>query len=414
MSLWAKDRYDDLIEKASPSERSFRERAWDAYRKQGLPEHGLESWKYSTPATWLGREWVPSIELPTIPAWALTRVIPWTSRFEVVFLVNGRLVNQKLPSGVSARSFDRDLNLNFDDGVISASTALSVGGVQIDFGTSSSQKPLLLVHVHSGDAQWTAASHHVQVAAGVRAELVEIFVSQNANYLRTDISRVDVSEGGSLEWVRLQMEGQQASFLADVQAHLDKHSRVSVTQINAGAQWSRNSLKFDVRGAGAEAQVNGMTFGAGQSHIDQRVQISHHVGDTSSSQLFKGILKDRSRGVLNGKIFIGPHAQRVNSSQLNHNLLLSPHAEADTKPELEIFADDVKANHGATVGRLDEERLFYLLSRGIPLSEAQHILARAFVDDVTMKIRGMELRQIVNTELERLVPEFLRDIEEAT
>lgn len=412
MSLWAKDRYDDLIDKAQPLERAFRERAWDAYRKLGLPEHGLESWKYSTPATWLGRDWTPSIEVVTVPEWALSKLAPMANQFDIVYLVNGRVVNKNLPVGVTARTYDRELNLNFDDGVISASTALSVGGLQIQF-SSKNQRPLLIAHVHSGESTWTAASHHIEVDAGAKAQLVEMFFSNEASYLRTDISRADVAEGASLDWVRLQIEGAQASFLADVQAHMAARARMSVTQINAGAQWSRNSLKFDIQGQGAEAQANGMTLGRGQSHIDQRVQISHHVGDTTSSQLFKGILKDRSRGVLNGKIFIGPRAQRVNSSQLNHNLLLSPQAEADTKPELEIFADDVKANHGASVGRLDGEKLFYLLSRGIPLAEAKHILARAFVDDVTMKIQGSDLQQIVNAQLETLLPEFLRETEGA-
>jgi len=131
------------------------------------------------------------------------------------------------------------------------------------------------------------------------------------------------------------------------------------------------------------------------------------VGHTVSSQLFKGILKDRARGVLNGKIYIGPKAQKVASSQLNHNLLLSPTAEADTKPELEIYADDVKANHGATVGRMDGEKLFYLLSRGLPLHESRQMLARAFVDEVLMKIASRSSRQFVQSRMESLLRDFL-------
>jgi Fe-S cluster assembly protein SufD len=134
-------------------------------------------------------------------------------------------------------------------------------------------------------------------------------------------------------------------------------------------------------------------------------------GLSESSQLFKGVLKDTARGVLNGKIYIAKDAQKVSSMQLNHNLLLSKGAEADTKPELEIYADDVKANHGASIGRLDEDKVFYLMSRGIPRALAQQMLAHAFVGDVLMKIGPRLLRRFADACVHGWLPDFSADIE---
>ena len=187
--------------------------------------------------------------------------------------------------------------------------------------------------------------------------------------------------------------------------------RVPLGQLNSGAAWARGSLKIDIKGEHCEANIHGLTLARGEQHIDQRVEVNHHAALTTSSQLFKGVLKDHARGVLNGKIFIARDAQKVVSSQLNHNLLLSSTAEADTKPELEIYADDVKANHGASVGQLDEAKLFYLLSRAIPRHEAVQMLARAFAGDVLMKVPALALRELLSEQVAAVLPDFAPQME---
>jgi Fe-S cluster assembly protein SufD len=167
-----------------------------------------------------------------------------------------------------------------------------------------------------------------------------------------------------------------------------------MTQLNFGGKWHRNAIRVNIGGEGAQAHLNGLTLGAGQQHFDQRVVVQHSVGQSESTQLFKGVLQDQAKSTLNGKIFIAKDAQKVASQQYNHNLLLSTGAEANSKPELEVYADDVKANHGATVGQMDTAKLFYLESRGIPREQAKQLLAQAFCSDVLMKVEHRAKRKL--------------------
>jgi len=213
--LRAQDRYDELMEAAPALERGFRERAWDAYRKLGVPERGSEAWKYSSPAFVTKRDWLPSAPDVQVPDFVREITADWTSTFDFVFVVNGRKIETprpySAPHGARARSYERDFNFNFDDGLISAAVALSKGGFELEL-LESPPRPIMIVHAHEGEGQWTSACNHIRLAAGVRAELVEVFASSTASYLRTDISRVDVERGARLDWVRLQTEGAQASF----------------------------------------------------------------------------------------------------------------------------------------------------------------------------------------------------------
>ena len=325
-------------------------------------------------------------------------------------MVNGR--PQSIPSDWNIRArqleVENDCPVEFSDGFISLCAAVNHGGYELRIARGThAEKPLLIVHSSPDGRQWTPTVNQIRVGAKARLQLAELFVGAGGEYWRTDISEVQLENGAELSWVRVQEEGPAAVFFGEVQVHLAADARLDVTQLNCGAAWMRNSLKVKIAGERAEAQINGLSFGRTQQHIDQRVRVEHLAPNTNSSQLFKGILRDQARGVLNGKIYIAKNAQKVNSSQLNHNILLGAGAEADTKPELEIYADDVKANHGASVGRLDEEKLFYFLSRGIPRSQARQMLARAFVGDVLMKVADPSLRELLSGRVDGWLPDFI-------
>ncbi len=407
-----REQLNTLIRDASPDEVRFREKAWEAFKFQGLPDKKSESWKYSSSQFLTSRRWPISQPVDQVPSLLQAFVDLWKQDFDPVILLNGHLHNdsaQPLPEGLRVGDWSHGLNLDLEDGVVSAAAAIAKSGYAFELRTSP-LRPILIVHWHEGEGVWTPTSNYIRVDSRVHVKVAEVFLSSTGVYLRSDVTKVELLDGAELEWVRLQQESSGATSWADVQTHLAADAQVALTQINAGAEWSRNTLKFDVRGARANVDVSGMTFAGSSSHVDQRVQVSHHIGQTQSTQLFKGILKDRARGVLNGKIYIGPKAQKVVSRQANHNLLLSRTAEADTKPELEIYADDVKANHGATVGRMDDEKLFYLMSRGIQPTEAKRLLAQAFVDEITMKIGHPTLRNFVATRVREFLPEFLAEV----
>lgn len=399
------------------TEKGFRENAWAEFQRQGMPDRSNEAWKYTSLSTLNRKSWTPAAPVTEdLPAVVGKLIQEHKADFEIAVLMNGEL-NKKssvltLESGYEFKKSEAPRDFKMEDGLVSLAAAVSHGGYSLSVAPGIFfPKPLMIVHCVFGEGVWSPTLNRVHIEKNAEFQLCEVFVGKSDQYFRTDLTSVELAENAKLTWVRAQLEATNASHFSEVQVRLEKNSNLHVTQLNGGAAWARGTLTASLNGEGAEARVNGLTFASGDHHVDQRIQVRHLVGLTNSSQLFKGVLKDRSRGVLNGKIHIAEGAQKVNSSQMNHNLLLSSQAEADTKPELEIYADDVKANHGASIGRLDEDKLFYLLSRGIPHTQAVSMLARAFVSDVLMKIPSRIQREWMSKRVESILPEFASEME---
>ncbi len=189
-----------------------------------------------------------------------------------------------------------------------------------------------------------------------------------------------------MEHCRLQNENGRAFHIATVQAVQERDSHWISHSIATGARIARNQVQTRLEGEGAEAILNGLYLGRDEQLIDHHTVVDHARPHCESHEFFHGILADRSHGVFNGKIFVRQDAQKTNAKQTNRNLVLSENAIIDTKPQLEIFADDVKCTHGATVGQLNDEALFYLRSRGIGAAQARRMLIRAFAEDVVERI----------------------------
>jgi Fe-S cluster assembly protein SufD len=415
----AEIQFANCLSAAAGPDRAFREKAWAEFKRQGLPSTKNEAWKYSSLAVLNKTQWSESTPNQVVPPAAMKLIRQWKDSFDIAVMINGQL--QRKVSALTLESGYEFTALNgpsafpevaYVDGIVSLTAALHRGGYHLTVAPGISfPKPLLIIHCVQGDACWSSTLNRVHLGAGSRFQLAEVFVGGTDLYLHTDMTHVALEKSAGLDWVRIQQEGTKASHFSELQAKLASSSQFALTQVNGGAVSARSSVKVDIMEEFAEAHVNGLTFAREHQHIDQRVEINHLAGNSGSTQLFKGVLKDFSRGILNGKIHIARNAQKVNSSQLNHNLLLSSTAEADTKPELEIYADDVNANHGASVGRLDENKLFYLLSRAIPRSQAVQMLAQAFVGDVLMKVQVSKLRQLLSGHVESLLPDFAGQME---
>lgn len=405
-----------LIRSEAVGERAFRENAWAQYTRLGLPDRKTESWKYTSLTAVTRAEWPLASESIQIPTEALELVARWKNEYDILILVNGEPRGMP-PSGISVLNFSAAHRVEFEDGWIGMSAALARPGFELRVGRDVTlAKPLLIVHSYSGERGLSPSLHRISLEPGARAEIAEVFLGGSSaevsgTYFRSEITLAELGAGAELSWMRIQQEGAEAHHFSDIQCQLSEDAKLYSVQINGGAIWSRSSMRAEITGERAEAYINGITFARGAQHSDQRVEVRHLAGNTISQQLFKGVLKDRSRGVLNGKIYIAKGAQKVASSQLNHNLLLTPLAEANTKPELEIYADDVKANHGASIGRMDEERMFYLMSRGITRAAAQHMLARAFVNDVLMKMPSSILFNLGEEAVESILPHFSVELE---
>lgn len=229
---------------------------------------------------------------------------------------------------------------------------------------------------------------HVLVVAeaGSKATIVESYYSRETSLTNSGV-QIFVGDSANVTHYRVQRDGQAAFNLGTTEVTLGRGSRYDSTNINLGGALSRHDIDLKFTAEGSEAFVDGLYMLNGAQHHDTHSIIDHTVPNCVSHQTYKGVLNDNSRGVFNGKVFVRENAHGTDAQQSNKNLLLSDTARVDTKPQLEIFNDDVKCSHGATVGQLEEEELFYLLTRGLPMTLARNLLTYGFAEEVINKIQ---------------------------
>jgi Fe-S cluster assembly protein SufD len=233
----------------------------------------------------------------------------------------------------------------------------------------------------------------VVVERDSRLDVIETYASTgDATYLTNAVVEVFVGEGARVSHYKVQDEGANAFHVASTRAELSRSSSYDLTTVTLGAQLSRHNIEVLLESEGAECRVDGLYLvGTGQ-HADTHSLIDHRVPNCASRQNYKGILDGRSRAVFNGRVFVREEARGTDAEQSNKNLLLSREARVDTKPQLEIYNDDVKCSHGATVGQLDEEELFYLISRGLHTDLARNLLTYGFAEEVVGNIKFESIR----------------------
>lgn len=247
------------------------------------------------------------------------------------------------------------------------------------------ERPLQLLHVSIGLDEPTIAQPRlvVRMGAASRASLIERYVAHGpALYFNNLVIDVETGEESSLRHVRLQTESDQAYQIARQTLRQRRDSRYVLRSLVVGGAWSRYTLDCRLVGEGANADLKGAYLVNGSRFADQHLKVSHEVPHCQSVEDFRGILNGSGRAVFDGNILVERDAQKTDAHLSNNNLLLSRNAEVDTKPQLEIYADDVKCSHGTTVGELDHDAVFYLRSRGIGLEQAKRMLSRGFAQDL--------------------------------
>jgi Fe-S cluster assembly protein SufD len=236
----------------------------------------------------------------------------------------------------------------------------------------------------------------IVVGKNATATVIERYVGEGT-YFTNAVTEIALAEGARLDHVKIQQEssyaGTKAYHIANTQIVQAAKSTFTTHYLALGGSLVRNEVRVRFDGEHAEATVNGLYLGSGKQHLDNFTVIDHAKPNCASHELYKGILDERSHGVFNGKILVRKDAQKTDAKQTNKVLLLSDDATINTKPQLEIFADDVKCTHGATIGQLDAVQLFYLQSRGIPLDQARRVLTFAFANDVVQRIKIEAIRE---------------------
>jgi len=251
------------------------------------------------------------------------------------------------------------------------------------------EAPIHLVFANRGCA--TPAVAHprtlIVAAAGGDATVIEQHIGlDGGSYWSNAVTEIALGRGSRIAHYKLQDEARDAFHIGATAARQGADSHFRSHAVSLGARLARNDVTTRFEQSGGSCALDGLYLLDGERHADQHTAIDHAVPRCSSEQLYKGILGDRGRAVFNGKVIVRPDAQHTDARQMNKNLLLSPDAEVDTKPQLEIFADDVKCSHGATIGRLDEESLFYLRARGIDAAAARDLLTFAFANELVERV----------------------------
>jgi Fe-S cluster assembly protein SufD len=264
------------------------------------------------------------------------------------------------------------------------------------------EHPIHLLFLSTAPATLAFTSPRLLVLAEARskAALVQTCAGPKGQvYLTNALAEVVVGEDAHFEYCKIQQEGDAAFHLDHTRVHESCRSRFTAHSLSLGARLSRNQLDTLLDGEGIESTLNGLYLGGGAQHLDHHTLVEHAQPHGASHELYKGILGGRSTGVFRGRIHVWPQAQKTDAYQANRNLLLSPEAEIDTKPQLEIYADDVKCSHGATVGQLDEEALFYLRARGLDAAQARALLTQAFAGQFLECLGDLALRQYLEAQV---------------
>ena len=242
--------------------------------------------------------------------------------------------------------------------------------------------------------------HLILLEENSQCTVVEEYAGDGSDYFNNIVTQIIVQSNAAMTHFKLQNESLSAQHIANTLFNQSADSTVSSYVVSMGAKLSRDNLSFNFEGQGASTHLYGLYLPLGNQHIDHHTLVDHLMPNCFSQQDYKGIIAEKGRAVFNGKVIVHPDAQKTAAYQNNKNLLLSQHAEIDTKPELEIYADDVKCNHGATVGQLDEKALFYLRSRGISEVEARRILIKAFAEELFSTISQPEIAQYIHCQVE--------------
>ena len=369
------------------------------FAEAGFPTPRTESWKYTNLGRLTRKDFDPLADVPAVDAAA------WTDLFvdgcDRIVVVNGRYdaansVVGALPDGVvlaplseaveGAADFLTHIAQSEDAPLVALNTAFMRDGLvlRVPRGTVL-ERPVQIVHIVDGGG--TALSVHprtlVVAEEGAEATVIETFAgSGEAGYWTNAVTEIRVGANARIRHVKRQSEALTGFHTAVTQARLDRDARYGVSALATGATLSRNEIRVSFEGEGAECEMSGAALLRGRQHADTTTLADHRVPHTDCRQVFRNVADGHARVVFQGGVTVRQDAQKTDSSQSSRSLLLAAGAQADAKPELRIFADDVKCAHGATVGDLDRAALFYLESRGVPPAEARALLIRAFVGEV--------------------------------
>jgi len=382
-----------------------RKQAMDAFMREGFPTRRMEDWRFTNLSKILEFpfEIAPRV---TLTASVIDAFLPKGWAGPVISIVNGhfdaslsRLAD--LPDAVKIRPVNIEPLFKYDtDAFTFLNTAYHGEGVSIHIEADALvEKDILLLYLmNSEGGKRIISCPRTQITVGKNAKVTIVENSRtigSGEALCNRVCEIQVDEGADLQHSVLQMQDEHTFHFARNAVRQKTDSNYNSVFFTFGAQLARNTISAWLDGEGIRSVMNGLYLTHASQLVDNHSFIDHACPNCESHELFRGILQDKSRGVFSGKILVRPDAQKTDAKQSNNSLLLSDEARMDSMPQLEIYADDVKCTHGATIGQLDEDALFYLRARGIPLNKARGMLTDAFAREVIESVENESVKELI-------------------
>lgn len=380
---------------------SIKNKGLEALNHTDFPTTRVERWKYTR---------VGKIANKSLQIHEANHVSSNDNENIIISFVNGQLVSD-LPSveGVTIQTIDQassshlGQNLSLDNEAFHAiNTGYAAGGVYIHVNAKADIAPTIhLAHTITQSESLAAIRHLIVVEKEARVNIIQSFNTEDNAHssLSLPITEVFVGENAQCSIEKLQQENDETFHIATEQVAQEQNSTFTIRTITLNGNIVRNNLNIEVNGENCETNLYGGYITKGKQHIDNHTVVDHKVANCESNELYKGVMDEKSTAVFNGKVFVRKDAQKINAFQSNGNVLLSDDATINSKPELEIYADDVKCSHGSTTGQLDDEAIFYLRARGLSERSAKQLLIHAFVGEVIEAVQNDYLKKEIQTTL---------------
>ncbi len=398
--------------------------ALKSFAANGLPTTKQEDWKYTnlSAVADLSNAWLqaPSARSVAHPH-DIDTVVGGQIDAHWILIENGIVSPASLHElesltgdGVAVSSLADDVgnvSIAVDDPMSALNAALLRDGLRLEVAAGAAPgKPIGLLLIDDGSVAVSQMRILIEVGKNAKLGIVECAMSAgDGPQFANTVTQAEIGDGGELRFVRIQQRRQMHLNVNRFVAELGRDAVLDYNNFEFGGGLARNDIVADIARPGASVSLRGLYLASGRQHIDNHTRVDHRVGPATSEEEYRGILNGRARCVFNGKAVVHKGADGTDADQSNHNLLLSDKAEIDTKPELEIYADEVKCSHGATVGQLDKAALFYLRSRGLDKDAATQVLTRAFASAILGKLAIEEchdyLSSALDTRLDALIDE---------
>jgi len=381
----------------SPARRA----AFERFMAAGLPHRRMEDWRWTDLKQLLTRPFPPAAPVLS-DARSVQRLVTRSpfdglARARLVIadgLYRPELSELPVTGGITVRALEEPSAVDGDDPLLLLNTAFFTGGLRIEVAAGENASlPLEIISVNGGARAETFAPRiEIAIGDGGTLTLVESHFGAEGSYVALPVTMARLGAGARLDRIKVQEDAAGAYHLANAHIDLGAGTTLRDFTFTIGAAVTRNQGFITFSGEGGDARVTGSYLLHDRQHCDTRLVVDHAVPRCTSREIFKCVVDEEARGIFQGKVIVRPHAQKTDGKQSSHALLLSPTAEFDAKPELEIFADDVVCGHGATAGDLEEDHVFYLRSRGIPEARARSMLIAAFVADAFEDVADEGLR----------------------